>query len=171
MGSHFYATADDVSAAVLMLPEASRRKAIAVQQEDGTFEVLVPHELDTALSAIDANAAAKNRLTAYATAKRYAIETGGVLVGDASVDTSRDSQGMIANAHAYVINSGVPSVRFKAKSGWVILPARQVTEIALAVGAHVQSCFDIESLVAEKIANGTITKTEEIDVQEWPPNR
>lgn len=168
MGSHVYATADEVSAAVLMLPEADRRKAIAVPQEDGTFEVLVPDELDAAMSAIDADAAARNRLMAYATAKRYAVETGGILVGGANVDTSRDSQGMIANAHAYVVNSGVPSVRFKAKSGWVVLPASQVTAIALAVGAHVQTCFDLEGTISDKITTGIITTMAEIDEANWP---
>ena len=168
MGSHVYATADEVSAAVLMLPEADRRKAIAVPRENGTFEVLVPDELDASLAAIDADAAAKNRLTTYAAAKRFSVETGGVTVASAIVDTSRDSQAMIANAHSYVVNSSVDSVRFKATSGWVTLSAAEVKAIALAVGAHVQACFDLEAEISDRIDDGTITSFEQIDASAWP---
>ncbi len=40
------------------------------------------------------------QLVAYAAAKRFAVETGGLSVNGLTVATDRDSQSMIANAYA-----------------------------------------------------------------------
>jgi hypothetical protein len=107
-------------------------------------------------------------LIAYAANKRWRVETGGIVVGGAHIDTSRDSQAMIANAYAYVTASGSSSIAFKADSGWVTLDPATVKAIALSVGAHVQSCFAIEQTVDAAILAGTISTTAEIDAAAWP---
>ncbi|MCJ2108019.1 DUF4376 domain-containing protein [Methylobacterium sp. E-041] len=84
-------------------------------------------------------------LIAYAAAARYAREVGGIAVSGVGIATDRASQTMIANAYAYVQASGAASVEFKAESGWVTLSAEQMKLIALAVGAHVQACYAVES--------------------------
>lgn len=108
------------------------------------------------------------KLKAYAAAKRYAIETGGVTIDGVTVDTSRESQTMITGATAYVAANPDATITFKAVSGWVDLTAAQVTAIGAAVGAHVQACFTAEAAVDTAIDAGTITTTSEIDGYPWP---
>jgi len=102
-------------------------------------------------------------LTAYAAAKRFEVETGGVTVNGATVDTSRESQAMITGAYTYSQAHPDETINFKAASGWVTLDAATLAAIATAVGSHVQSCFAAEASVAAEIAAGTITTTAEID--------
>ena len=110
----------------------------------------------------------KAELTAYAAQKRWAVETGGITVGSAQIDTSRESQAMIANAYAYIVASGSASVSYKAASGWVTLDAAAIKSAALAVGAHVQTCFALEQTLDAEITAGTITTTAQIDAAAWP---
>lgn len=107
-------------------------------------------------------------LHAYAAAKRYEIETGGITVNGAAIDTSRDSQAMITGAYAYSQANPEETIQFKATSGWVTLDPATLAAIATAVGAHVQACFAVESTVAAGIEAGTITTTAEIDAADWP---
>lgn len=107
-------------------------------------------------------------LRSHAASVRFAVETGGVTVGAATIDTGRDSQSMIAGALAYVQASEAASVEFKAASGWVTLSAGEVKAIALAVGAHVQACFAAERDIDEAIAAGSVTSREQIDAWPWP---
>ncbi|MGU3387297.1 DUF4376 domain-containing protein [Methylobacterium sp. D53M] len=111
-------------------------------------------------------------LVAYAAAKRFAVETGGIVANGAKVATDRDSQAMIGNAFAYVTASGAASVQFKASSGWVTLSADQVKALALAVGAHVQAAFETEKDLDAAITADppTVTSTEQIDAAAWPAN-
>jgi len=104
-------------------------------------------------------------LVAYAAARRYAVETGGVDVKGVRVATDRDSQSMVANAFAGMQASGVASVKFKATSGWIDLSADQLKAVALAVFAHVQACFVAEDACDAGIHAGppTITTFADID--------
>ncbi|APT31933.1 hypothetical protein MCBMB27_02642 [Methylobacterium phyllosphaerae] len=86
-------------------------------------------------------------LSAYAAAKRFAVETGGIVVAGAPVATDRGSQAMIANALSYVQASGAASVSYKSPAGFVTLTAEQIKAVGLAVGAHVQACFQAEDSV------------------------
>ncbi|WP_022722935.1 DUF4376 domain-containing protein [Rhodopseudomonas sp. B29] len=128
------------------------RDAAAVQTSAALQEVLAPYGLFVDLAS-------------YAAARRYTKEIGGIVVSGMSIDTSRESQSMIANAYSYVQASNAESVRFKAASGWVTMSADQIKAIALAVGAHVQAAFKIESDLADGIAAfpPTITSREQID--------
>jgi hypothetical protein len=110
-----------------------------------------------------ARAATQEELRTYSASKRFAAETGGIIVNGLEIDTSRDSQNMIANAHSYIVNSGAASSRFKSRSGWTTLSAEEVRSIALAVGAHVQTCFDREAEVDQLIATATIKDFAMID--------
>ena len=127
-------------------------------------------DIDLTGYAAKAAALAVANLVAYAAAKRYAVETGGILVGGAKVATDRDSQAMIGNAFAYITASGAASVRFKASSGWITLSADQVKALALAVGAHVQAAFAAEDDLDAAInaSPPTVTTTAQIDAAAWP---
>ncbi len=122
-----------------------------------------PAELAAAMSA----APTQTALLAYAADMRWRIETGSIMADGSRIDTSRDSQTMIAGAYAYVTTSG-QSIAFKAASGWVTMSADAVRAVALAVGAHVQACFAAEQAVAASITAGTITTFAEIDAAAWP---
>lgn len=104
-------------------------------------------------------------LVAYAAARRFAAETGGVVVNGVTVATDRDSQSMVANAYAGMQAGGVASVKFKAASGWIELTADQMKAVALAVFAHVQACFSAEDGCDAGIhaSPPTITTFAEID--------
>jgi hypothetical protein len=137
---------------------------------------LVAYDLlpDVDLSGYVAKAAALAvaNLVAYAAAKRYAVETGGIVVAGVKVATDRDSQAMIGNAFAYIQASNATSVRFKAASGWVTLSADQVKALALAIGAHVQAAFATEDDLDAAInaSPPTVTSTAQIDAAAWPSN-
>lgn len=109
-------------------------------------------------------------LVAHAAATRWAVETGGIIIGGTRISTDRESQRMIAGAAAYVGADPSAVIAFKAASGWVDLPASAVSAIALAVAGHVQACFAAERDVAEAIAAGAITTAAQIDAWAWPPN-
>jgi hypothetical protein len=49
----------------------------------------------------------------------------------------------------------------------VTLDAATVTAVALAVGAHVQTCFALEQTLDAEITAGTITTTAQIDAAAW----
>ncbi|ENN87815.1 hypothetical protein RHSP_47688 [Rhizobium freirei PRF 81] len=109
-------------------------------------------------------------LYAYAATKRYAVETGGIVLGGMRVMTDRSSQSLITGADNYVQANPDALVKFKTAAGFVELSAAQTTAIANAVGEHVQASFAAESEVNARIAAGTITKANEIDAFAWPSN-
>jgi hypothetical protein len=106
-------------------------------------------------------------LQAYAAAKRYAVETGGIVLNGMSVMTDRQSQALITGAYAYVQANPTVTVSFKTPSGFVNLAAAEVTAVANAVGAHVQASFAAEDAVVQGIAAGTIKTAADIDAFAW----
>lgn len=106
-------------------------------------------------------------LAAYAAAKRFAVETGGVTVNGAHIATDRASQAMISGAYAFAQANPNETISFKGEGGFVSLTAAQMEAIGQAVGQHVQACFAAEADVAAQIASGAITTTAEIDAYAW----
>ena len=104
-------------------------------------------------------------LAAYAAARRYEVETGGITVGGSEVATDRVSQAMIGNAFSYVQASGAETVSYKTAAGFVTLTAEQIKGVALAVGAHVQACFDAERSIEVGLTASppTITTIAQVD--------
>ncbi|HEV2501593.1 MAG TPA: DUF4376 domain-containing protein [Mesorhizobium sp.] len=110
----------------------------------------------------------KAQLVAYAADKRWQIETGGITVGGARLDTSRESQSMITGAYAFSQANPAASISYKAASGWVVMDAATLAAIATAVGTHVQACFATEAAVAAAIEAGTIKTKAQVDAANWP---
>lgn len=140
---------------------------------DGQFHVFDAQEidaLDTALVTLDDLVLAERRqhLIDYAGNKRWLVETGGIIVGEAMIDTSRASQAMITGAYSYSQAHPAELIQFKAVSGWVQIDAGTVSAIATAVGSHVQACFAVEAAVSAAIEAGTIASIEDIDAADWP---
>ena len=87
------------------------------------------------------------------TESRYEEEVAGISVNGQFVETDRTSQTRIAQAHSLVQLDPTTTVDWKSANGWVILNAANITEIALAIGKHVQKCFtkekELHSLIDE----------------------
>lgn len=117
--------------------------------------------------------AVKERLIEAATAKRWAVETGGmVLPGGVQIATTTEDQNRITSVIANAERAGVLSVDFKASSGWISLSLDELKGIADAIALHVQACFTAERTHHETIALLTTAQdVKDYDVNEnWPPN-
>lgn len=110
-----------------------------------------------------AGAYSKAQLKAYAAARRYAVEVGGLTIDAKPIATDRASQAMIAGAYNYVAASPSAVIQYKTETGFVELTAAEITAIATAVGAHVQMCFAKEAEVAAAIDAATVVALAEID--------
>lgn len=105
----------------------------------------------------------KARLLEHAAARRYEKEIGGVQALDTQIRTDRESQGLILGALALVQSDPEAVISFKTPDGFRKLGAAVVTDIAKAVGAHVQECFRLEASVVEQVAAGKIKTYEAVD--------
>lgn len=95
---------------------------------------------------------AKARLLEAATAKRWGVETGGmVLPNGVHVATGTEDQNRITAVIANARLAGVEAVDFKAASGWVSLTLPEIEAIASAIALHVQACFSAERVHHEAI--------------------
>mgnify|MGYP001053494492 CR=1 FL=1 len=110
----------------------------------------------------------KASLKAYAASKRWQVETGGITVADAAIQTDRASQAMITGAFAYAQANPAASIAYKTAEGFVTLAAAEVEAIANAVGAHVQASFAAEAAIVGAIEAGAITTFAAIDGADWP---
>lgn len=99
-------------------------------------------------------------------AERYRRETAGIVVGGVPIDTSRDSQALITGAALAATLDSAYICRWKAGSGFVELNAQQIIEMATAVRAHVQACFDREAELLAEIDAGTYAEAM-LDIG-WP---
>ena len=111
-------------------------------------------------------------LMAAVSAKRWAVETGGLtLPGGATVGTTIDDQNRITSVIANAQLSGVVSVNFKAQSGWVTLSLEHMRGIAAAIALHVQACFSAERAHHEAIAAASNAELYGYDINTgWPGN-
>jgi len=107
----------------------------------------------------------KDQLTAYAAAKRYNKEIGGMLSSTFGfLYTDRDTRSLIGQT-IQSIDLGIVQapINWKTPSGFQPLDRASLMAISKEVVAFVQAAFDRESEVDAKIADGTITTKAEID--------
>lgn len=79
------------------------------------------------------------------TAKRWDVETGGLVLGNGmSVNTTIADQNRITSVVLNAQRMNIASVDFKGAAGWVTLPLASVVAIADAITTHVQACFTAE---------------------------
>ncbi len=92
--------------------------------------------------------------------RRYEAETSGVIFNGMKLDTSRDSQGLIAGAAVAALIDDNYSLAWKvptAPGGRVTLTAVEVLAIASVVRAHVQACFNREFALNDAVADGSFS--------------
>lgn len=110
-------------------------------------------------------------LGAYAAAKRYDAETGGIVVAGMIVATDDRSKTLLAGARIKADSDVNHTVRFKTGAGFVTLDAAQIVTVSDAVLEHVQACFDAEGDILAAIGDGTVTTVAQIDEWPWPEGR
>ena len=82
--------------------------------------------------------------TKIVAAERFRRESVGVEVDGMQIETSRDSQALIASTGLSAILDPEYRCNFKTLNGFVEIGAEQILAIAKAVRSHVQACFDRE---------------------------
>lgn len=74
-------------------------------------------------------------------ARRYAEETGGIVVGGLSVATDRESQAMVNGAYSSLKDGLILDTEWKGSNGWMVVTLAEIQPIAQAVAMHVRACF------------------------------
>lgn len=115
----------------------------------------------------------KEQLKVAAATKRWRVETGGITVSGAAIDTSRESQGKLTAAWAKAKADNTFTIsNWKTSSGaFVTLDNATIIALCDAVLAHVQACFDAEAVVSAEIDAETITTTAQVEAASWPSNQ
>lgn len=99
-------------------------------------------------------------------AERFTREATGVTVNGLAIETTRDSQALIASTGLAAIYDPDYRCNFKTATGFVEIGAEQIAAIAKAVRAHVQACFDRELVLLRAIETGEFT--DEMLLEGWP---
>ncbi len=102
---------------------------------------------------------------------RWQKETGGTTYNSMSLATDSESQTKYVGAVVAAQLSPLISLQWKLADGtFVTLDATAITEIAMAVRAHIQACFDREAqLLAEIETSTNKTELDAIDINVgWP---
>jgi hypothetical protein len=99
-------------------------------------------------------------------AERFRREASGVSVGELQIETTRDSQALIASMGLSAVLDPEYRCSFKTAKGFVEIGAAQIIEIAKAVRAHVQACFDRELTLLRAIETGEYH--DEMLAEGWP---
>jgi hypothetical protein len=105
-------------------------------------------------------------LTSLIASERFQREGQGIVVNGMGIDTSRDSQSLIAGTAVSALMDPVYVCNFKTVSGFVELAASGILEVATAVRAHVQACFDRELTLLRAIEMGSYS--DDMLTQGWP---
>lgn len=98
--------------------------------------------------------------------RRYKAETAGITVNGMPLDTGRDSQALVTGAALAAVIDPNYTCQWKTAGGFVDLAAQQIIDLASAMRAHVQACFDREAALLDALAAGTYTD-EQLD-EGWP---
>ena len=144
------ASAEDLAAIGAVPVERAARPAVDERYYRVT-ETQDAHVISYAAEALPVEDILRRRLSELA-AKRYAVETAGILLGEAVIRTDEASQSKINGAYALVQRLPETMVDWKGANGWTQLNAAQMTAIATAAGQHVQACYTAERGHAEALA-------------------
>ena len=106
-----------------------------------------------------------DELVAYAAAKRWEVENGGMELPDGTrVHTDRESRSNMETLISYLKKKPAgTSKRFKGPDGWSGVDVATLEALGVVIGDFVTAAFAREEEVAEAITAGTVTTTEEID--------
>lgn len=133
-------------------------------------EVLFDHEptvqeLEDAFGFANGELVVKRQIELIAE-ERFRREGSGIVVDGVTIDTSRDSQSLIAGMAVSAILDPAYQCNYKAVAGFIDLGAPQILQVAKAVRSHVQACFDREKALSEAARAGT--DISEMLIDGWP---
>lgn len=127
-------------------------QADGVEQIDGqwfTRWTLTPDELDE-----DGLNRQRDLKLAALAAKRWEVETGGIVVAGVPVKTDEDTQRKITGAYVQAFRDPSFTVRWKlGPAQFITLDAATLLVIGDAVTAHIQSAFNNEAVIADQIVD------------------
>lgn len=111
----------------------------------------------------------KERLRSELAVRRYRAEVSGITMPNGvQIKTDRESQATITGAYASTLLNPGTVINWKGANGWVQINATEIATIAGAVSAHVQSCFNKERQLSDKLDTLTPEQVFEFDVDaEW----
>ncbi|WP_123451148.1 DUF4376 domain-containing protein [Pseudomonas fluorescens] len=107
-----------------------------------------------------------DELKAAVASERFAREGVGIVVDGLQIETTRDSQALIASTGLSAVLDPEYRCNFKTVGGFVEIGAAQIIAIAKAVRAHVQACFDRELTLLRAIEAGDFH--DDLLSQGWP---
>ncbi|QXZ14045.1 DUF4376 domain-containing protein [Pseudomonas sp. AO-1] len=108
-------------------------------------------------------------LKAAVASERFRREGVGIFVDGLQIETTRDSQALIASTGLSAVLDPDYRCNFKTVTGFVEIGAAQIIEIAKAVRAHVQACFDRELTLLRAIESGQYQA--EMLFEGWPDEK
>jgi hypothetical protein len=133
-------------------------------------EVLFDHEptlqeLEDAFGLANGEMFVKHQLDLIAE-ERFRREGSGIVVAGVGIDSSRDSQSLIAGMAVSAMLDPEYRCSYKSVAGFVDLTAPQILQIAQALRSHVQACFDREKALSECARAGKYGS--EMLTEGWP---
>ena len=110
---------------------------------------------------------AKKAQAALISAARYGAEETTVSVGGVRYHAGRDARAALHIAHANLTSGLVTEVNWKtASGGFVLLNAEAIVPVISAIAAYVQTCFDLEKTLCERVSlASTVVAVQEVV---WP---
>lgn len=95
----------------------------------------------------------KGSLIYEVAARRWEVETGGVVVGGIPIKTDRESQAQLFSAYTSLQFGMIDNTPWKAANGsFSLVTLAEIEPVAKAVAAHVRSCFEAEMSHYEAIS-------------------
>lgn len=110
-------------------------------------------------------------LLAEVAAKRWLVETGGILIGGTPIATDRDSQAQLTSAYTSLKSGLIVDTPWKAADGsFTLVTLAEIEPVAQAVAAHVRACFAAEQAHNQAIsALATQAELDGYDIHTgWP---
>lgn len=98
--------------------------------------------------------------------ERFRREATGVHVDGLQIETTRESQGLVASTGLSAVLDPEYRCNFKTVTGFVEIGSAQILAIAKAVRAHVQACFDREMALLRAIEAGEYR--DDMLAEGWP---
>lgn len=123
----------------------------------GAMAVMTRAELDKIKDDEMAARAARSRREALASIadRRWRAETAGIELYGHRIETDRTAVAMVTGAALAASLDPSYSARWKTTDGFVTLSSAQILEVAQAIRAHVQACFDREADLIDALNAGT----------------
>lgn len=173
IGDQYYSSARNIMVSISdpdyvawMTPRGAARSVSSLEEiYQYVVDILPPWLPKDDFVRPSATSYSKGQLKAYAAAKRYEREVGGVDVAGVVYPTDRETQAKLTSAALFsqVDNSQIFAWKLPSGNFTEPLTAAQMLTVAASVGGFVNRCFIAEADIIAKIEDGTIISLQQID--------